>query len=196
MWRSCCKRNLPKVPSNQGYPPRSGSLAANFPAITFALGKWWPDPDSNQGHVNFQSTALPTELSGLCEACHPRGRGGSKSDTAGFDNGKIKDCEFLSPRDRARSFLAENHRIAVNFQRRTSINGRPAHTQGNPEKAAEMLSWNEAASIEGFARSQTHRSRCLIAHRTHPLQRESGAFPEVGRIVTRHGFQGKSMPIP
>jgi hypothetical protein len=24
----------------------------------------WPDPDSNQGHADFQSAALPTELSG------------------------------------------------------------------------------------------------------------------------------------
>ena len=25
--------------------------------------KWWRDPDSNRGHMDFQSTALPTELS-------------------------------------------------------------------------------------------------------------------------------------
>ena len=31
---------------------------------------WCPDPELNQGHVDFQSTALPTELSGLI------GRGG------------------------------------------------------------------------------------------------------------------------
>ena len=27
--------------------------------------KWCPEPESNQRHVDFQSTALPTELSGL-----------------------------------------------------------------------------------------------------------------------------------
>jgi hypothetical protein len=27
-------------------------------------GKWWPDRESNTGHADFQSTALPTELSG------------------------------------------------------------------------------------------------------------------------------------
>ena len=27
--------------------------------------KWWPDPESNWGHGDFQSPALPTELS-----CH------------------------------------------------------------------------------------------------------------------------------
>ena len=26
--------------------------------------KWWPDPESNWGHKDFQSFALPTELSG------------------------------------------------------------------------------------------------------------------------------------
>ena len=26
--------------------------------------KWWPDQESNQGHKDFQSSALPTELSG------------------------------------------------------------------------------------------------------------------------------------
>ena len=26
--------------------------------------KWWPDLESNQGHEDFQSSALPTELSG------------------------------------------------------------------------------------------------------------------------------------
>lgn len=38
--------------------------------------------------MNFQSTALPTELSGLTH-CHPRGRGGSKRGREVFDNRKI-----------------------------------------------------------------------------------------------------------
>ena len=29
-----------------------------------AILKWWPDPESNWGHKDFQSSALPTELSG------------------------------------------------------------------------------------------------------------------------------------
>src|SRR6478735_7959070 len=29
---------------------------------------WWPETDLNRRHVNFQSTALPTELSGLTTA--------------------------------------------------------------------------------------------------------------------------------
>ncbi len=28
-----------------------------------ATKKWWPDPGSNWGHKDFQSFALPTELS-------------------------------------------------------------------------------------------------------------------------------------
>ena len=27
--------------------------------------KWWPVSESNQGHSDFQSLALPTELTGL-----------------------------------------------------------------------------------------------------------------------------------
>jgi hypothetical protein len=34
------------------------SLAAGF------FNLWCPDPESNQGHADFQSAALPTELSG------------------------------------------------------------------------------------------------------------------------------------
>ena len=30
----------------------------------FVKNKWCPEPESNQRHVDFQSTALPTELSG------------------------------------------------------------------------------------------------------------------------------------
>ncbi len=30
------------------------------------LKEWWPDSESNQGHDDFQSSALPTELSGHC----------------------------------------------------------------------------------------------------------------------------------
>ncbi len=29
------------------------------------IRKWCPDSESNQGHEDFQSSALPTELSGL-----------------------------------------------------------------------------------------------------------------------------------
>ena len=33
-------------------------------AITYGLISWWPDQESNQGHKDFQSSALPSELSG------------------------------------------------------------------------------------------------------------------------------------
>jgi hypothetical protein len=50
--------------------------------------KKWPETDLNRRHVNFQSTALPTELSGL-NFLNPCGRGGSKSARHSFDNLKI-----------------------------------------------------------------------------------------------------------
>ena len=33
-------------------------------ATTYGLISWWPDQESNQGHKDFQSSALPSELSG------------------------------------------------------------------------------------------------------------------------------------
>ena len=33
--------------------------------IPIKYKEWWPDPESNWGHKDFQSFALPTELSGL-----------------------------------------------------------------------------------------------------------------------------------
>ena len=37
--------------------------------------KWCPDPESNQRHGDFQSPALPTELSGqiMCYKCEAQG---------------------------------------------------------------------------------------------------------------------------
>ena len=32
--------------------------------LSYGLKKWWPDAESNCGHKDFQSSALPTELSG------------------------------------------------------------------------------------------------------------------------------------
>ncbi len=42
-------------PKKLKLPPCGGSLNKN---------DWWPDPDLNWGHTDFQSVALPTELSG------------------------------------------------------------------------------------------------------------------------------------
>jgi hypothetical protein len=33
---------------------------------------WWPEPESNQRHADFQSAALPTELSGHVSASNER----------------------------------------------------------------------------------------------------------------------------
>ncbi len=37
------------------------------------MNKWCPDPESNQGHADFQSAALPTELSGQRGALNLKG---------------------------------------------------------------------------------------------------------------------------
>src|SRR5690606_15397896 len=60
------RRGLAGLPSRSrdiGPPPLLRSYGGT--AFTFALlGEgWWQDPESNRGHVDFQSTALPTELS-------------------------------------------------------------------------------------------------------------------------------------
>ena len=44
---------------------------------------WWRDPESNRGHKDFQSSALPTELSRLGE-----NKGGNKTSEACLVNGK------------------------------------------------------------------------------------------------------------
>jgi hypothetical protein len=40
----------------------------------FYRGKWWPESESNQRHADFQSAALPTELSGRAlQKASPKG---------------------------------------------------------------------------------------------------------------------------
>ena len=67
------------IPSKIGFRVKRGCRVRNPPgkqkspqplAGLRAL-KWWQDPESNRGHVDFQSTALPTELS-----CHFAGDAG------------------------------------------------------------------------------------------------------------------------
>ena len=42
------------------------SLFQTFCRKSTVVKNWWPDPDLNWGHKDFQSSALPTELSGHC----------------------------------------------------------------------------------------------------------------------------------
>ena len=54
------------------------------------IWKWWPEADSNRRHRDFQSLALPTELSGLLklnEIIHKN-----------FENQLKTSCLNLSPR--------------------------------------------------------------------------------------------------
>jgi hypothetical protein len=55
----------------------------------------WPETDLNRRHVNFQSTALPTELSGHSLSALAGG-GGSKSGYPNFDNQKISRDEIFT----------------------------------------------------------------------------------------------------
>ena len=51
--------------------------------------EWWRDPESNRGHKDFQSSALPTELSRLWEI-----KCGNKTSEACLVNGKGYPSSF------------------------------------------------------------------------------------------------------
>ena len=54
-----------------------------FKLLPACLLEWWRDPESNRGHKDFQSSALPTELSRRGEK-----KGGNKTSEACLVNGK------------------------------------------------------------------------------------------------------------
>src|SRR5271165_2572318 len=50
--------------------PAAGGRAGPEPRpLMVSLRKWWQDPELNRGHKDFQSSALPTELS--CQPSFP-----------------------------------------------------------------------------------------------------------------------------
>jgi hypothetical protein len=55
------KRNFTRV--KKCSRPKPKSLPRIFLRIHKRLFKWWQDPELNRGHKDFQSSALPTELS-------------------------------------------------------------------------------------------------------------------------------------
>ena len=59
-------------------------MKSKKPALSWFNQKWCPDSESNQGHGDFQSPALPTELSGQRGALNRIGRWAS---TAFLQNG-------------------------------------------------------------------------------------------------------------
>ena len=63
--KKSCWQWLGYQDSNLGMPlPKSGALPlGDTPAV------WWPETESNRRHGDFQSPALPTELSGRCQRC-------------------------------------------------------------------------------------------------------------------------------
>ena len=59
----------PKFTSDSRQPGFARSGPAGQPSPAFVSEGWWPGPESNQRHRDFQSRALPTELPGLSNAC-------------------------------------------------------------------------------------------------------------------------------
>ncbi len=57
-------------------------------------GKWWPHRDLNQGHTDFQSVALPTELCGRADKI-PIGRGGVIGEGGGSVHGEFMAIQFF-----------------------------------------------------------------------------------------------------
>ena len=56
------------VPNNLTSLVQFGAYCTQLIANTNSFickGKWWPNLELNQGHADFQSAALPTELFGL-----------------------------------------------------------------------------------------------------------------------------------
>ena len=52
-------------PTTFGFGDRRSAAELHPYANNLDTYLWCPEPESNQRHVDFQSTALPTELSGL-----------------------------------------------------------------------------------------------------------------------------------
>jgi len=67
-----------------------GLASAEF---TYGKGKWWLNPDSNWGHADFQSAALPTEL-----FSHPlsRDKGRIQRIAMAFDKSKSSNKAFFA----------------------------------------------------------------------------------------------------
>jgi hypothetical protein len=55
----------------------------------------WPEPDSNQRHANFQSAALPTELSGRVAIPSLAGGSAVRAAARALATGKVTICEIL-----------------------------------------------------------------------------------------------------
>jgi hypothetical protein len=89
-------------------------FSASEPA---SLGKWWQDPESNRGHKDFQSSALPTELS-----CRPRRgevKGGGFSTVNGIFSATVAWVLARLRRDRG---TGENSSVeARRLQRASSV---------------------------------------------------------------------------
>ena len=70
---NCHSRHFP-IPNSDSSPGSAKLLLKNPQLIELRVLriKWWRDPDLNRGHMDFQSIALPTELSRHIDALHYR----------------------------------------------------------------------------------------------------------------------------
>gem|GEM_PF-5300633 len=59
------------------------------------LKEWWLEPGSNQRHADFQSAALPTELSSLTLGFALAGGAGVRTRTGDLTTGKSQDWGFF-----------------------------------------------------------------------------------------------------
>ena len=83
-----------------GFEPAALALARRCSTTEPLAHLWCPEPESNQWHVDFQSTALPTELSGrkkyFYEAARDRDRTGT-----GVTPQDFKSCASANSATRA-----------------------------------------------------------------------------------------------
>ncbi len=62
LWKAALKINMAGVP---GFEPGSADTKNRcLTAWLYPSKEWWPETESNRRHEDFQSSALPTELSG------------------------------------------------------------------------------------------------------------------------------------
>ena len=129
--------------------------------------KWWPDPESNWGHGDFQSPALPTELS--CHLCgrlrlsHPR-RPINRHQKFCFSSSNTEILTLFS------RFFPNNHRNPVRNHRHFRRSTMPL--QCPPKCRVKM---RHTLHVHGT----NHLRHTVVRHHDHPV-----AAPYPGQNLT------------
>ena len=76
--------------------PEGGEFVQRYVFIVKLCFKWCPEPESNQRHADFQSAALPTELSGHSAWAHGPGWRVDKPAGGGCPEGRRKKLLLLA----------------------------------------------------------------------------------------------------